>query len=232
MARGPRSAMAKSNAEPKKPTHQAGRPTVEELNRRKAKVMEIATTHFLNRGYVETTFVDIAKEAGVATRTLYQHFGDKESIFFEVLAAREEGAVFTPPDVPAGVTLFDALMHISKYICEVSLRPKSVDFMRLMIAESRRFPEFMIDLSGKTFSHYRKNVAAMFDELIERGLLPSIDTLQAAAIFIDLILGHTPLLVFIGWASSRPTEDELKDKIELFILGRIAPAIVKQGSTV
>jgi len=45
------------------------------------------------------TLADIAKQAGVATRTLYQHFGDKEAIFREVVYARDAAGIARPDRV-------------------------------------------------------------------------------------------------------------------------------------
>ena len=95
---------------PARKGNSAGRPTLDELERRKAKVMKVATDLFVRQGYAATSLVDIAKQAGVATRTLYQHFGDKEAMFQSVMYARDSAA---PPadgnwwaplaDVPANV---------------------------------------------------------------------------------------------------------------------------------
>lgn len=207
----------------------AGRPTSTELDRRKAKVMQEATALFLQHGYAATSLVDIAKAARVATRTLYQHFGDKEAIFLEVVTAREAGAIYAHPSIAGESTTFDALMRIAKYICDVSLRPKSVDLMRLMIAESRRFPDFTKRLCEKTFTRFRANVAEMFDELTLRKLAPPVDSAMSALIFVDLILGITPMLAYAGWSSSPPSDAELRAKIELFILGRFGPAGSKKS---
>lgn len=230
-----RSAVGRAGPYARKPgrpkPQRAGRPTLEELERRKAKVMQVATDLFVQQGYAETSLVDIAKAAGVATRTLYQHFGDKEAIFMEVVTARESGAVFRPPSVGEAETLHDGVMQIASYICDVSFRPRSVDLMRLSIAESRRFPEFMMNLTQKTFAHFRQAVASMFDELAARKLAPAGDSAKSANLFVDLILGATPLLVYAGWASSRPAEAELEEKVELFILGRFGPTVAKRAKS-
>jgi AcrR family transcriptional regulator len=207
----------------------AGRPTSAELERRKAKVMQVATSLFVQHGYAATSLVDIAKAAGVATRTLYQHFGDKEAIFLEVVTARESGAVFPLPSIPKDVALFDALMFAARYVCEVSFRPRSVDLMRLMIAESRRFPDFMSKLSFKTFARFQANVAVLLDEIVARKLAPPIDTKLAAALFVDLILGSRPLMVYAGWVTARPTDAELEAKINLFMLGEFGPEAAKNA---
>jgi AcrR family transcriptional regulator len=228
----PRRAAGRTGRTSRGAAQRAGRPTLAELERRKAKVMQEATALFVEHGYAATSLVDIAKAAGVATRTLYQHFGDKEAIFFEVVTARETGAVFQPPALDADLSLFDALMEVARYICEVSLRERSVDLMRLTIAESRRFPDFMRELCGKTFERFRANVAVMFDELAARKLAPAVDSRASAELLVDLVLGSAPLLIYAGWNESRPTDAELEAKIELFILGRFGPDVARRAREV
>lgn len=213
--------------EQKRRPYRAGRPTQDELERRKAKVMQVATALFVQHGYAATSLIDIAKAAGVATRTVYQHFGDKEAIFLEVVSARESAAVFSPPSLAGEPTLHDALMRMARYVCDVSLRERSVDLMRLVIAESRRFPDFMRELCDATFKRFRAHVAEMFDELTESGVAPESDSAEAAYMFTDLILGSTPLMVYAGWLMSRPSEAELEAKVNLFITGWYGPEVAK-----
>jgi TetR/AcrR family transcriptional regulator, mexJK operon transcriptional repressor len=202
----------------------AGRPTLDELERRKLKIMQAATSLFVRDGYAGTSLVDIAKGAGVATRTVYQHFGDKEAMFRHVMFARETAAVFAPPAIEPEDALFDIIVRAANYIHEVSLRPTTVDLMRLTISESRRFPELTKKLTDATYSRFRANVKGMFDELVQRGLVNDKDTALSAAMFVDLILGTTPLLVYAGWQSPPARYSQLNHKIELFIQGRFGPA--------
>jgi TetR/AcrR family transcriptional regulator, mexJK operon transcriptional repressor len=135
----------------------AGRPTSDELERRKQKIMQVATAAFVTDGYAGTSLVEIAKGAGVATRTVYQHFGDKESIFRHVMFARETAAVFAPPAIGPEDSLLEIMMRAANYIHEVSLRPTTVDLMRLTISESRRFPELTKKLTDATYQSKRSS---------------------------------------------------------------------------
>jgi TetR/AcrR family transcriptional repressor of mexJK operon len=198
----------------------AGRPTLEELERRKLKVMQVATSLFVRDGYAATSLVDIAKGAGVATRTVYQHFGDKEAIFRQVMFARETAAVLPPPTLQPEDSLFDIMVRAANYIVDVSLRATTVDLMRLTIAESKRFPELTKKLTDATYSRFRTNVKGIFDELVQRGFATDSDTALSASMFVDLILGTTTLLVYAGWQSPPPRYSQLNPKIEFFIKGR------------
>jgi TetR/AcrR family transcriptional regulator, mexJK operon transcriptional repressor len=203
-----------------KGSRKAGRPTVGELGRRKQKVMKVATALFVRHGYASTSLVDIAKGAGVATRTVYQHFGDKRAIFHQVMFARETAAVYPAPKSEPDDSFLDSMLKAGRYIVDVSLRASTVDLMRLTIAESWRFPELTKKLTDATYTRFCANVQEIFDELVRRRLISDADTALSAAMFVDLILGTTPLLVYAGWQSPPAEPEWLKRKIELFINGR------------
>lgn len=206
-----------------------GRPTLAELERRKSEIMKVATALFVREGYSATSLVDIAKTAGVATRTLYQHYGDKEALFSMVMFARETAAVLPPPKVEDDDSLFEALMRVADYACDVTFRANTVDMMRLAISESQRFPQMMRKLMDRSQTQFNNNIREVFDDLIARGWISEPDTATATEIFINLILGNTPLLVFGGWKASLPTQAQLAERIDLFILGRWGPDVAKRS---
>jgi len=198
----------------------AGRPTLDELERRKAKVMQIATELFVREGYTATSLADIAKNAGVATRTLYQHFGDKKAIFQNVMFAPAPAAAVPLAKVEDNELLFDAMMRTAEYVSDVSFHPTTVDMMRLAIAESNRFPDMMQRLITKSHARFNAKIRQFFDELVARGMVQDDDTEASAEMFIHLILGDTPLLIFGGWKAPLPRTEKLSEKVELFIRGR------------
>ena len=200
--------------------NQAGRPTAVELERRKGRVMEVATALFVANGYAATSLVDIARGAGVATRTLYRHFGDKEALFREIIFARDAAFAIPKPSVEAGDTLHAALMKAGQYAIEVTFRPQSIGLMRLMIAESQRFPEFMKQTGNSIFSRFRRNIEKVFVALEEAGLIPAGDHAQSAVLFADLVQGSYPIMTYTNWHSSPPTESQIDERVTLFIQGR------------
>lgn len=208
----------------KRPFNQAGRPTAAELEKRKALVMEIATHLFVTQGFAATSLVDIANGAGVATRTLYQHFGDKEAIFREVIFARDEGQAIEPPQVQPGDTLADALMRAARYACEVTYREKSIGLMRLMIAESQRFPEFMQSAAISIFARFRGNIAKLLEGCEAAGLIPPGDHARSAELLQDLALGSHPIMTYTDWDAEPPSDADLEERVALFIRGRFDAA--------
>ncbi len=214
-----------------RPFNQAGRPTAAELERRKALVMDVATHLFITQGYAATSLVDIAKGAGVATRTLYQHFGDKEAIFREVIFARDEGQAIEPPHVQPGDTLAEALLRAARYACEVTYREKSIGLMRLMIAESNRFPEFMQSVANSIFARFRRNIAKLLEGCEAAGLIPPGDHARSAELLQDLALGSHPIMTYTNWDAVPPSDADLEERVALFIRGRFDEDVVAASSS-
>jgi TetR/AcrR family transcriptional repressor of mexJK operon len=215
----------------KRKPNTAGRPTLVELERRKKKVLEVATKLFVREGYAATSLVDIAKGAGVATRTVYQHFGDKPAIFEEIIYGRDTGAIVEPPALQESDTLSDALLRTGRYARDVALRKQSVDLMRLMIAERNRFPQLMKKVANATFFRFQHNVEHVLEDLARRGAIPAGDHATSARYFIDFVLGESPMHIYTGWLNAPPDDGELEDKINIFILGRFGPQVAKKASS-
>lgn len=211
------------------PRNQAGRPTLAELERRKSTVLDIATQLFVSRGYAETSLVDIARIAGVATRTLYQHFGDKEAIFREVIFARRAAPNMPTPMPEKDESLFDVLMRAADESIQYVMMGGSIELMRLMVAESRRFPDLVSRVANATFARFSANIGNTFAELARRRQIPEGNHPETAQLFLDLILGNGPIMVYAGWRSEAPSRAEIERKVDLFILGRFGPAIARKA---
>lgn len=208
-----------------KTRNKAGRPTENELERRKAMIMQVATELFFSQGYAATSLVDIAKGAGVATRTLYAHFGNKESIFEEVIKSQKLDPRVTPPIVSTGDTLFDVLMRVAHYACEVAVGDESLVLIRVMVAESKRFPDLMKKVANVASNRFRGNISKIFQDLEAAGLIPPGDHMESARLLIDLVLGNSPMLIYTDWDISRRSNTLLETKVEMFIQGRFGEAV-------
>ncbi|GGA37555.1 TetR/AcrR family transcriptional regulator [Sphingomonas psychrolutea] len=215
----------------RKAGNQAGRPTAVELEKRKVRVITVATELFVGHGFAATSLVDIAREAGVATRTLYEHFGDKEAIFREVIFARDAEAMVDPPTLQPDDTLFSALRRAGHYSYEVTYRDRSIGLMRLMIAESKRFPDFMKSVGTSIFARFRRDFEKLFQSMEAAELIPAGDHARSAVLFADLMLGSHPIMIYTNWNAEPPTDADVDERVNLFILGRFGAAVAKRAET-
>lgn len=89
---------------PPAPAKAAGPGRPKDLGKR-ASILEAAKRLFLDQGYQGVSMDQIAAAAGVSKLTVYSHFGDKETLFSEAIAAKCQEVLpdelfVNPPDGP------------------------------------------------------------------------------------------------------------------------------------
>jgi AcrR family transcriptional regulator len=121
----------------------------------RARILDAATTAFLERWYDEVTVASVARAAGVSAQTVVNHFGTKEGLFAAAveqaareLVARRERA--EPGDVPG---LVSALVDDYEITGDATIR---------MLALEERMP-VLRDLAADGRRSHREWVARMVD---------------------------------------------------------------------
>jgi AcrR family transcriptional regulator len=66
---------------------------------KRARIIEVAMKHFAEYGYEAARVGDMADELGIAKGSIFQHFGSKDGLFFDVYkkAARSFSAYLNVP---------------------------------------------------------------------------------------------------------------------------------------
>ena len=105
------------------------------------RVLRAATSSFLARGY-GSSVDDIARRAGVAKQTLYNHFGSKQVLFQAIVEQicdelMDSVNLGAPLDSEPTVALND---FARRFIC-LMVDPTSIGLFRLLAAEAHRFPD-------------------------------------------------------------------------------------------
>jgi AcrR family transcriptional regulator len=165
-------------------------------DRKRAAIVEAATTAFLRAGYLGTSMDQIAAEAGVSKQTVYRQFADKESLFREIVTTTVDE--ISDPNYEAVLNLRDSgdieadLREFARGQLTRVMQPRLLQLRRLVIGEAGRFPElgqfFYARGPGRTIAA----LATAFDRLADRGQLRIDDPLAAAGHFNWLIMS-TPL---------------------------------------
>lgn len=198
----------------------SGRSSPDELQIRKKAILRAATTLFIERGFIETTFCDIARNASVSTRTICSHYVNKEAVFNEAIDLLRQEAEHAPPSIELKSTLFDTLFDTAIYICNYSLSEQAIAFNRLMARSFHLFPQLIESFAESMNSRLFENVHHVFEQLAEQGTIPADDTRETAEFFIDLLLGVTPLQLRMNRVDFAIPEAEISAKIYLFAAGR------------
>ena len=158
--------------------------------RSRALILPAATEHFLAHGYLGGNVDEIAAEAGVSKRTIYNLYDGKEHLFRAVVHAMTQVAARFSTDLvgdPVGDRpIADELESLAILHATAVLDPRVVRVRRLLIGETERFP----DLAAEYYAAAPERViAALADRLRRYPELRLPDALLAAEHFAFLVLG-------------------------------------------
>jgi TetR/AcrR family transcriptional regulator, mexJK operon transcriptional repressor len=204
---------------------------VEIPNDRKTAILNAAAVIFPQKGYLETTLNDIAREAGVAVTTVYQHFGSKEQLFlaltdsFSFVQSLEN--IETALKLGEGGTLQDlrqAMIGVANAFLYAPVA--NVEIIRLFITEVKRFPEI-----GKVYREHlvpqsQGPLAEFFNKQITRGVFRPVDVRLAADAFLGMFLTTVinEYMFLDRDLQQMPTPEGVAAMVDIFLRGMLVKA--------
>lgn len=176
---------------------------------------------FFEQGYARTTLAQIAKNAGLSTGTLFNHFPTKELIFETIVKHFWE---LDPEwDIPPvlGSPLQGLIKFGRDYAC-VLTRKGMAPLFRVVIAEAKHFPHLSL-------YHYEVGEGAVHQKLtqylrdeIALGNLKELDAPEMAHEFMRVIAGQLlwPKMLLLDFSISRERAFEIADETAQAILDK------------
>jgi TetR/AcrR family transcriptional regulator, mexJK operon transcriptional repressor len=163
------------------------------IDKRRA-ILTAAAVVFAREGYGRASVDVIAAEAGVAKPTVYNHFGDKPSLFRQAIAADADRALAKHLNVIDQLQCIDGdldtvLVGIGHHMLVCHCDERSWALRRLLHAELTRFPDLIDIISGRSADRVTEALADKFARLSVAGRLRRLDPTQAAEQFIALLTG-------------------------------------------
>jgi len=165
--------------------------------RSRTAIVEAARTLFLRNGYAGTTMDEIAALAGIAKRTVYNNFADKEALFRQIMAetiafAEEfaRGLRDELADGTAAANLRATLEDLGRRLALAIVRPEVIALRRLLVGEAREFPALAARYFDRAPGQVLEALASGFERLGKSGLLRVADARLAAAQFAYLLVGE------------------------------------------
>ena len=166
---------------------------------RRETILNAAKDVFLEQGYDLATMDYIAERAETTKRTVYAHFENKEALFAAMVA--HSGGMFLEHlgELDGGASNYQAeLERFANRFCELSTFRHAVQFQRVIIAESKRFPSLARDVSTSIHGRASAIVAHYLQELDRQGKLKVPDPKIAAEQFLDITTGSIRFATLFG----------------------------------
>lgn len=180
---------------------------------RRERFLSAALEVFLEKGFESAPMADIVRRAGGGSlSTLYELFGSKDNLFEEAITARVK--FFTGPmEVELGehTPLREGLTRIGEGLLAKLLEEDSREIFRLLISQSKKFPEVSAAFQGGT-DRIRQALTRYLEDRAAAGEIRISDPDRAAMVFFDLLRYRMPLRTVFD-ASYRPGSDEIRETV-------------------
>jgi AcrR family transcriptional regulator len=171
------------NDRPEAEIAEAPRPADRGVARRQA-FLEAARAVFLEQGYEAASVNDVVRRAGGSLATLYSQFGNKDGLFLAVLQDQHERmlAALTPGCVKH-LGAEAGLQAIGERFLRAVLTKDNCAFFRLVISESRKFPD---SATKYIFSGVERVRAIVAEHMCAVGI-SSEDAETLASYFLEML---------------------------------------------
>jgi AcrR family transcriptional regulator len=190
---------------------------------KRAAILDAAFTVFARDGYRQASVDTVAATAGVAKHTIYNHFGDKESLFRAAVAALADGALARNlaaveslrPDREPSETLAEVGRKLAECYCD----DDSWALRRLLYAELGNMPELQDIVRARATDKVNEALADRLARLALAGRLRIKDPAVAAEQFGALLTGPLETRSRLGTQklSTAEIEEVARNAVQLFL---------------
>ncbi|TYL86816.1 TetR/AcrR family transcriptional regulator [Bradyrhizobium cytisi] len=213
-------AKAKSESRPR------GRPPVRSDEETKRIVFEAARHAFAVDGYAATSTEELARSAGISTKTLYRLFPGKAALFEAMCADRLE-RLLSAVDLQAnGDVDIDTGLRAALLACaDLALDPDVVALQRMVLQESAAFPDLAANFYKNGIARTAIALARWLRVQVKKKLIAIDDVDEAAGMLIGMV-ASAPQRAAIYGGLPLPARKDIERRV------RTCAAIFLDGSRV
>lgn len=157
-------------------------------------ILQAALDLFAAKG-PRATMTEIARTAGVSKQTLYNRYASKSEIA-RALLDRRSMAITAPLD--NDMPLADALAGVAARLIERVLDHRSSEHMRALALVARDDPELAQAVFEAGPRRSLERIADWLRRQDARGNLSVPDPVEAAEVFVGMVLGHCHFRLVLG----------------------------------
>jgi TetR/AcrR family transcriptional regulator, mexJK operon transcriptional repressor len=199
-----------------------GRPSHGDAIKRDERLIAIAASMFMERGFEGTSIDAVAEAAGVGKATLYARYKDKGDLFAAVLQRKIDLWLAQNETAEEAATdrIEDVLLALARRTIAGALTREAVAINRIVMAESVRFPDLAKRMHEQGWQRSNAAVAALLDRFATAGKIDVEDTNVAADLFLSLVIGRQTRMAMLG-IETDPEQVDLRVQaaVKLFLDG-------------
>ena len=185
---------------------------------RRDAILDAATAILHEKGYRDTTMLDVARRVSASKETLYAWFGSKSGLFQAVIR-RNANTVRTVLEthLDGNAPVDEALADVGRALASLLLGDSAVAINRAAISEARTEPVLARILVETGREATLPFFVRYLERCRERGLMNFDDPWEAAETFLGLLLGDKQVRRLLGVVDA-------PDTVEIEALARQAAA--------
>jgi len=184
----------------KTPAGRKGRPTADDAREKLALVLDAARAEFAMSGYRAATMRGVAERAQVSTRTLYNRYADKLSLFTACLD--QSGGSFPRPDPKPGEEPLAVLRRYAAALPRSLSSDISLRLSMMVYREGSEFPELLNAAEGNRARYLVRPLALYLQSLH----LDPLESEAKANLFIAMALSEWQQRVTFNHPVQQPEE--------------------------
>jgi AcrR family transcriptional regulator len=164
---------------------------------RRVAILEAALDEFCKNGFAATRIEDVAARAAVAKGTIYLNFKDKEALFEELIRSTLDEHIgrLEAVRLQSGQSMRDTIETIGLPLIEAARAGRLGELVRLMIAESGRFPQLSEFYFREVLSRAMTAIRRLAREAVREGELPGNQLIR-----FPQIIG-APIVLTLLWST-------------------------------
>ena len=194
-----------------------GRPTLSD-----EELLDIALDLFLERGFEGTSLEAIASTAGMAKRTIYARYADKEALFRAALSRAIEEWIVPVAELEAleAADFPASLRAIGRRLVSNILNPAGLRLYRLTNSIAGRMPDLAIHNVEQGTKPTVAYLASLFARRVDFATARPFDPEQAAMAFLNLVVGGPSSMAAWGLEFDDAALDaHVESSVALFLEG-------------
>src|SRR3954468_9751270 len=191
-----------------------GRPPLRSDDETKHIVFDAARHAFAVDGYAATSTEELARRAGISTKTLYRLFPGKAALFEAMCADRLE-RLLSAVDLQGSdeVDIETGLRAALLACADLALDPKVVALQRMVLQESAAFPELAANFYSNGISRTVRTLAGWLRLQVKRKRIAIDDAEEVAGMLIGMV-ASAPQRAAIYAGMPLPSRKQIERRVQ------------------